>query len=61
MGKIKQKMIKKSAKILLKEDLGFGKDFEKNKEILKKDIVDKKIRNKIAGYLVQLVKQQESS
>jgi len=61
MGKIKQRMIKKSAKTLLKENLGFGKDFEKNKNILKKDIVDKRTRNKIAGYLVQLVKQQESS
>ena len=56
MGKIKSKMIKRSAKIFLKEGVKFGEDFEKNKKILGNTMPSKKIRNQMAGYLSHLKK-----
>jgi len=58
MGKIKSKMIKKSGGILIKKDLGFSEDFERNKKILGNTMPGKKIRNQMAGYLSRLKKQQ---
>ena len=58
MGKIKTKLIKRTSKILLKEGIEFGADFEKNKKILGNTMPSKKIRNQIAGYLARLKKQE---
>jgi ribosomal protein S17E len=58
MGKIKSKTMRKTANILIKEDLNFNKDFEKNKAILGRTMPSKRLRNRIAG-LISRVKRQE--
>ena len=59
MGRIRTKLIKSTAKMLL-DELGdkFSEDFEKNKKVLDemKITQDKLVRNKIAGYIVTLKK-----
>ena len=60
MGKIKSKMIKRSAKIFLKEGIKFGEDFEKNKKILGNNTIpSKKMRNRMAGLLAKLKRQSK--
>jgi len=51
MGKIKSKLIKKSAEELVKRGIEFTESFEQNKKILGNTMPSKKIRNQIAGYL----------
>jgi ribosomal protein S17E len=58
MGKIKTKMIKRTAKALIDGGLEFNQDFENNKEILGKEMPSKKVRNQIAGYLARYKKQE---
>jgi len=55
MGRIKSKIIKKTAKSLAKETV-FNSDFNHNKELLKGEIESKKVRNQIAGYIARLKK-----
>lgn len=54
MGKIKSKLIKRTANAIVNEGIGFNEEFEKNKRILKDTMPSKKLRNQIAGYLVRL-------
>ena len=61
MGKIKSKLIKRSAKILIKKGIEFSEDFEKNKKILKDTMPSKKIRNQMAGFLSRTKKQERES
>ncbi len=59
MGKIKSKMIKKSGTILVKKGVAFNESFGDNKKILGNNTMPgKKLRNKMAGYLVRLKKQE---
>jgi ribosomal protein S17E len=58
MGKIKSKLIKRTGNNLVKEDIEFNEEFEKNKQKLKGVMPSKKIRNKIAGYLSRLKREQ---
>lgn len=64
MGKVRSGNIKRLARTIfeLHPDL-FTKDFEKNKEILNEKFMEylpsKKVRNKVAGYIVKLVKLKE--
>ena len=51
MGKIKSKLIKRSAEELVKRGIVFTESFEQNKKILGNSMPSKKIRNQIAGYL----------
>ena len=60
MGKIKSKLIKRTAKELLKQGIEFTEDFKKNKEILGDTMPSKKIRNQMAGYLVRKKKSENS-
>lgn len=57
MGKIKSKLIKRSAKELIKKGIEFSEDFEINKKILGNTMPSKKIRNQMAGYLSKLSKE----
>ena len=57
MGKIKSKMIKRSAKELIKKGIKFSKNFEENKKILGDTMPSKKIRNQMAGFLAKLKKK----
>jgi len=62
MGRIKTKLIKRTAKQLISEYRGeFKKSFEDNKLLVSKftDVPSKKMRNVIAGYVTRLVKQKE--
>ena len=59
MGKIKSKLVKKTSNILIEKGIKFGKNFEKNKKILGNTMPSKKVRNKMAGYLARLKKQEE--
>ena len=51
MGKIKSKLIKRSAEELVRRGIVFTESFEQNKKILGNSMPSKKIRNQIAGYL----------
>ena len=58
MGKIKTKLIKRTAENLIEKDIPFTDDFEKNKKILGNTMPSKKIRNQIAGQLARMKKQE---
>lgn len=59
MGKTKSKMIRKSSQTFVDEGIPFEKDFEKNKKILGNTMPSKKMRNRMAGFLSRLKKQEE--
>ena len=59
MGKIKSKPIKKAAHEFIKKGVEFNNSFEENKKILGSSMPSKKIRNKMAGYLVRLKRQEK--
>ncbi|MEX0920477.1 MAG: 30S ribosomal protein S17e [Candidatus Pacearchaeota archaeon] len=59
MGKIKSKLIKKTAQRLSGRGIEFSEDFEENKKILGKSMPSKKIRNQIAGFLSRTEKQKK--
>lgn len=58
MGKIKTKLIKRTAKKLIEQGIEFDKDFGKNKKIIGNTMPSKKIRNQIAGYLSRFKKTE---
>jgi len=58
MGKIKSKLVRKSAHGLIKGGIEFKEDFEENKRILQNTMPSKKIRNQMAGFLLRLKKQE---
>lgn len=53
MGRIKSKLVKRTAFSLLKEENSFNENFDNNKELLKGVSQSKKIRNQIAGYITR--------
>ena len=58
MGRIKSKLVKRTAKSLLKEENKFDNSFDKNKKLLKDSMPSKKIRNQIAGYITRIKKSK---
>lgn len=52
-------MMRKTANVLTKENLGFNKDFEKNKAILGRTMPSKRLRNRIAGLISRMKRQEE--
>ena len=61
MGRIKQTYLKRIANELLEKYKGeFGKDFQKNKEMVQElsTVKSKSIRNKIAGYITKVMKRE---
>jgi len=58
MGKIKSKLIKRTAEELVKKGIEFTESFEENKRVLGNTLPSKKIRNQIAGYLVRMKKKE---
>jgi len=58
MGKIKQKLIRRTAKGISEKGIQFETDFVKNKKILGKTMPSKKVRNQMAG-LMSRIKVQE--
>ena len=59
MGKIKSKLVRKSATGLLERGINFNEDFENNKKILGRTMPSKKLRNQLAGFLARLKKQEK--
>ncbi len=59
MGKIKSKTIRKSSRALIEKGIEFEEDFEKNKKILGNTMPSKKLRNRMAGFLVREKKQRK--
>jgi ribosomal protein S17E len=61
MGRIKTALIKRTTVQLMAGYDGFSEDFELNKKILKDTMPSKSIRNKVAGYISRLARQQKLS
>ncbi|NCN51521.1 30S ribosomal protein S17e [archaeon] len=59
MGKIKSKQVKRASKELMENGIEFHEEFERNKNILGKEMPSKKMRNKMAGYLTRYSKQKK--
>jgi small subunit ribosomal protein S17e len=61
MGKIKTRLIKRTSNSLMKKGLDADVDetFEKNKQILGKEMPSKKVRNQIAGYIARIKKKEK--
>ena len=59
MGRIKSSLIKRTAKNLLKEKNVFTNKFDENKSPLGHAMPSKSLRNKIAGYITRLKKNEE--
>lgn len=59
MGKIKTKLVKRTAFALNKREIPFSENFNSNKKILGSTMPSKKIRNQIAGFLAR-VKRHEA-
>lgn len=60
MGKIKSKLVRRSAKELIKRGIEFSEDFERNKKILGSNTMpSKKIRNQVAGFLSRLNRKEK--
>lgn len=60
MGKIKSKMMRRTSETLMKEDIDFSEDFEKNKKVLGNKMPSKKLRNRIAGLISRMKKQENA-
>lgn len=61
MGKIKSKLIKRSAKSFIEKGVEFTESFEKNKKILRNTMPSKKLRNQMAGFLSKTIKQKKQN
>jgi len=58
MGRIKQQMVKRTTKELMRKDILFSENFNDDKKILGSTMPSKKVRNKIAGYIARLKKME---
>ncbi|MFH1585456.1 MAG: 30S ribosomal protein S17e [archaeon] len=58
MGKIKSKLIRRTAKGLVEKGIEFTDSFEGNKKVLGKTMPSKKLRNQLAGFLAKTKKQE---
>ena len=59
MGRIKSKLVKRTANAMLREENTFTESFDDNKNILKGSMPSKKIRNQIAGYIARINKRKQ--
>jgi len=60
MGKIKSKMMRRTSETLMKEDIPFSENFENNKKILGNTMPSKKLRNRIAGLMARMKRQENA-
>jgi ribosomal protein S17E len=58
MGRIKSALIKRTARSLLKEQNKFEVGFEKNKSLLNRSMPSKRLRNRIAGYITRIKRNE---
>ena len=59
MGRIKSKLVKRTANTLLKAENNFSYSFENNKKVLGEITPSKKIRIQIAGYIARIKKREK--
>ncbi len=59
MGKIKSKGVRRAVDTLIKKDIKFSEDFEKNKQILNHMTVGKKLKNQMAGLAARIKKNEQ--
>jgi ribosomal protein S17E len=57
MGRIKSKLVKRTAHTMLRAENVFTDSFENNKKVLKGLIPSKKIKNQLAGYIARIKKR----
>lgn len=58
MGRIKNALIKRTARNLLKEENKFKEEFDANKKLLKEGMPSKRMKNKVAGYISRLKRME---
>ena len=58
MGRIKNSLVKRTARSLMKEQNAFTDKFEESKKLLGNSMPSKRLRNRIAGYIARLKKQE---
>ncbi len=61
MGRIKSTLVKRTAHELVKRMDNFDDKFDNNKKILGSTMPSKKVRNKIAGYIVRIKERSKKS
>jgi small subunit ribosomal protein S17e len=64
LGKVRTELVKRiSAELVEKYPRSFSQEFEQNKQFLKEIGLDvsKKLRNRIAGYIISIVKIEQAS
>jgi|TARA_B100001971_G_C18225252_1_gene559963 small subunit ribosomal protein S17e len=60
MGRIKSTLIKRTSRQLIENsDESFGKTFEENKKSLGNTLPSKRMKNRIAGYITRLKRNQK--
>ncbi len=59
MGKIKLRLIRRTAGELIKKGIEFSNSFEENKKILAGTMPSKKIRNQVAGLIAKMKKREK--
>ena len=61
MGKIKSRLVKRTANALIEKGIGFTEEFNRNKKVLGSTMPSKKLRNQMAGYLSRLKKSKQTA
>jgi len=61
MGKIKSKLVKRTADTLIKKGIEFTESFERNKKILGNTMPSRKLRNQIAGFISRIKTQEKEN
>ena len=59
MGRIKNALVKRTARALMKEENEFDETFKKNSAILGSSMPSKRLRNQIAGYVTRINKDKQ--
>lgn len=59
MGRIKNMLVKRTARGLIKEDYPFAEGFDNNKNILGSTMPSKRLRNQIAGYITRMKRNDQ--
>ena len=58
MGRIKNALVKRTARALMKTENKFDETFKKNSAILGNSMPSKRLRNQIAGYVTRVNKDK---
>ena len=59
MGRIKCALIKRTARLLLKEENAFTDKFNDDKKLLGSSMPSKRLRNRIAGYITRIKRNEQ--